>query len=268
MSLVIAGLGIKFLSHLTRETEKIIQNSDKVLYLANDRLFPEWILMSNKNSESLEGIYFSQSTRYDSYNAIKEKIISELKKYRNVSFIIYGNPNFLVQITALVEKAARSNGYPVYILPAISSLDCLLADLNINPGDGGMQLFEATELIVYRKMVDITSHVVIFQPAAIGQNGHIRNKDLAIKGVKILSDCLYKFYDGDKQVIFYEASQFPNKKPIIINLPLKDICRGKISSKTTIYLSPSEKGILDKELVKQIKLVFADLDTTSKKSSI
>jgi len=265
MSLIIAGLGIKFLSHLTKETEKIIQEGDKILYLANDLFFPEWIEHFNKNTESLDQLYFSKSARCDSYNAIKDKILSELNNFQNVVFIIYGNPNFLVQVTSLVSRAAESNGHEFYILPAISSLDCLLADLNINPGDSGMQLFEATELIAYRKILDLTSHVVIFQAAAIGQSGHTRNKIATTKGLKILCDYLGEFYSCAQEIIFYEASQYPNKKPVIIRTILKNAYKVEISSKSTMYIPPSKKGEICQLTVRKIKSIFADFNASSEK---
>lgn len=258
MALIIAGFGIKFLSHLTKETEKIIQESDKIFYLSNDDLFPEWIEKVNINAESLYSMYFSQSYRYDSYKLITDKILSELDNYKNVCFIIYGNPNFLVQITSLLCDSVKNNGHEVYILPAISSFDCLLADLCINPGDGGMQIFEAKELLVYKKFIDNLSHVVIFQPAAIIQDGHSRNKNLSIKGLKLLHEYLCEFYSENQPVIFYEASQFPGKSPKIIRTVLKNAAKEEITSKTTIYISPSMKGEICEEVANRIKLIEFD----------
>ena len=51
MSLIIAGFGVKFLSHLTKETEVVLKKSDKVLYLSNDNLSPKWIQDINKNKQ-------------------------------------------------------------------------------------------------------------------------------------------------------------------------------------------------------------------------
>lgn len=268
MTLIIAGLGIKFISHLTRETEEIIKSSDKVFYLANDDFYPEWIQSCNSNTESLYSIYFSQSKRIDSYGLIKEKILQELEKYNNIAFIIYGNPNFLVQLTVMLVDTARSKGHRAYVLPAVSSLDCLLADLCINPGDHGMQLFEATALLAYKKIIDPTSHIIIFQPSAIGQSGHDRNQEKIIKGLGLLYDYLSKYYSSDKEIIFYEASQYPGGKSNIIKETIKNITKIEISSKTTIYLSPSNVGELDFEMVVSLRSISADFDAASKKSCI
>lgn len=253
MTLVIAGLGIKFLSHLTKETEKIICDSDKVLYLANDLLFPDWIAQTNKNSESLEPIYFSENNRHNAYLAIKDKILYELTQYKNVCFLIYGNPSFLVQVSNYVFNEAKKNGFPVHILPAISSLDCLLADLNINPGDGGMQLMEATELIVYRKFIDITAHVVIFQPSIIGQSGHSREEKEISRGLSILIQYLSDFYAQDTAIICYEASQYPKIASKIISTPLKQLMNTRISSRTSLYIPPTKKSEPCQLIIQKIK---------------
>lgn len=60
MTLIIAGLGIKFLSHLTKETEILLKKSEKILFLTNDTFYPEWIASVNKNVENLNSIYFSK----------------------------------------------------------------------------------------------------------------------------------------------------------------------------------------------------------------
>ena len=267
MSLIIAGFGVKFLSHLTKETEVVLKKSDKVLYLSNDNLSPKWIQDINKNTESLESIYFSESQRSDAYNAIKEKILIELLTYKNVTFIIYGHPNFLVQITSTVADAAKKNGYPVYVLPGISSLDCLMADLCINPGDGGMQILEATELLIYKKFIDISAHVVILQAAAIGQQGHGRNKKIMALGLELLSIYLCNFYDSSHKIVFYEASQSPRSLQKTISTPLSHIENIELSPKTTIYIPPMKIKSVDSDMAKKIKLI-SDFNTSAKKFSI
>lgn len=241
MPLIIAGLGIKFLSHLTKETEIVIAKSEKILYLANDALFSEWIENKRKNTESLEKLYFSFSNRSDSYEAISQKILSELEIHNDLCFLVYGHPNFLVQITSLLVNIATKK-HEVYILPAISSLDCLLADLCINPGDSGMQLYEATELIIHKRMIDILSHVIIFQPSAVGQKGHIRDKEVIKRGLIILFEYLSSYYSDTHEIVVYEASQYPNSESKITRVTLKQLPKTKISSKSTIYIPPSRKN--------------------------
>lgn len=173
-----------------------------------------------------------------------------------------------MQITEFLVKRAKQVPFPVYILPAISSLDCMLADLCINPGTHGMQLLEATELLAYRKFVDNTSHVAIFQVGSIGQDGHSRDLKLMRKGLELLFDYLSNYYSLDQIVFFYEASQYPKKHKKVIETTLQDMKDEKISSLTTIYLPPAQPKEIDNEMVKKIKLLSTNFDTSSKKTSI
>lgn len=69
-SLIVAGSGIKFLSHLTNEARAYIEQSDAVLYLVNDPAMKEWIKKTNPRSESLDPLYTKYSLRLDCYNAM------------------------------------------------------------------------------------------------------------------------------------------------------------------------------------------------------
>jgi precorrin-6B methylase 1 len=73
--LIVVGSGIKSVAHLTEETKKIIQNSDKVLYLVNEEFLKQWIVRESKNAESLEPIYFNSTKRVDAYANITSEIV-------------------------------------------------------------------------------------------------------------------------------------------------------------------------------------------------
>ena len=60
-SLTLVGSGIKSLSHLTMEAKTYITQSEKVLYLVNEPAMKEWIQGANKNTESLDYLYFKYS---------------------------------------------------------------------------------------------------------------------------------------------------------------------------------------------------------------
>lgn len=256
MSLIIAGLGVKFLSHLTMETEKVIQKSEKVLYLTNDDAYPKYLKTLNKNSESLNEIYFSVKNRERSYQKIKEKILQDLNTYKNVCVLVYGHPTFLVQSTQQVVKIAEENGYKVKILPGISSLDCLFADLRINPGDGGLQVLEATEMLAYKKIIDTSSHLIIFQIAAIGLKGHENNEECYKKRLSLLSQFLKNYYNHEYEIILYEASQYPNIPPKITQCRLSDLDKKNISALTTMYIPPLRKAEKNLEIIEKIKTIF------------
>ena len=262
MPLIIVGLGIKSFAHLTKEAEKVIMESDKVLYLSNDKLYPKWIKEVSKKSESLNEIYFSEKKREDSYNALKDKVKMELSKVDNLCLAIYGHPAFFVQLTEKVSDCIADQ-YDFRVLPAISALDCLLADLVINPGHGGMQVMDATEMLVNKRYVDISSHIIIFQIAAIGLTGHHRCDNLMQGGLEILCEYLLKYYPKKHEVIFYKASQYPLMQPKIIRCFLSEAATTQVCEITTMYIPPLKEKFADETMVENIKLLFSNTDATS-----
>src|SRR3954469_14687474 len=91
-SLVVVGSGIKFVSHLTTEAIAHIEKSEKVLYLVNEPAMKEWIQKKNKNAESLDPLYVRHELRIDSYNAITNYILDNVRKKQHVCVVLYGHP--------------------------------------------------------------------------------------------------------------------------------------------------------------------------------
>ena len=54
------------------------------------------------------------------------------------------------------------------MLPAVSSFDCLISDLGIHLGEGCL-IFEATDLMIRQRRIDVASHLIILQVAARGE---------------------------------------------------------------------------------------------------
>ncbi len=233
-SLVLVGSGIKFISHLTPEARGYIEKSDKVLYLVNEPAMQEWIRRKNPNTESLDPFYFSHPLRADSYKAITVHILKALSENKNVCVVLYGHPTVFAQPALDAVRQAKQEGYDTRILPGISAEDCLLADLMINPGDCGMQSFEATDFLVYRRQFNPYSHLLLWQIGIIGITAHSKSKNNST-GTKVLILYLNSTYPLTHPVILYEAAQYPSYEPTIVRLTLKELTGAEISSIATLY---------------------------------
>lgn len=268
MSLVIVGMGIKAISHITKETETVIRGCDKVYYLANNTLFFDYLNSISTNIESLNNLYFSREKRSESYKLLGEKIINDIPKYKNICVAIYGHPLFLVQLSRYLLDWCEKERHDVHVLPAISSLDCLFSDLGINPGDGGIQLMDATELLVYRRTLDPYCHIVLYQVGAIGQLGHNREQTIAKKALLFLQSYLLTKYDKKHKVCFYEAGQTPNTKANIVYKSIDLMHTESVSSISTLYIEPKEGKMKDNKMCEKLRSFFADFDAPSEKFTI
>ena len=139
-NLCIIGSGIKSIAHFSVEACKFIENSDIVLYLVNEPLCAQYIEKISKKSFDLTSVYYSFGKREDSYNAISELILDYTEIYQNVCVVFYGHPLFCVASAQKSINEARVKNINVISCPAISTFDCLISDLNIDPTENGIRM--------------------------------------------------------------------------------------------------------------------------------
>jgi precorrin-3B methylase len=234
-SLVIVGSGIKFISHLTTEAKAYITGADKVLYLVNEPAMKEWIEKINPCSESLDKLYVKYPLRLHNYRAITNYILKNLRKNIHLCVVMYGHPAVFSQPALNAVIQAKKEDYYTKVLPAISAIDCLFADLLIDPGVRGCQLFDATDLLVSKRLIDPTAHLILWQAGVIGMLGLPKNHDNT-KGATLLYTFLKKFYSPEHNVILYEAAQYPFFEPKIEKFSLKQLPFANFSRLSIFYI--------------------------------
>jgi tetrapyrrole methylase family protein / MazG family protein len=235
-ALVVVGSGIKFVSHLTTETKVHIEAADKILYLVNEPAMQAW-LNQFTDAESLDDLYFKHAVRKTAYKEITSYILKNLEKYAYVCVVLYGHPTVYAKPALDAVILAKQRGYYAEILPAISAENCLFADLLINPGASGSLSVEATALLKYRKKIDISYHVIIWQIGVIDAMGHAHLHDNT-KGIHKLFEYLKEFYDPKQEIILYQAAQYPGFNPSILRIDLHELPYTQFSNITTLYIPP------------------------------
>lgn len=232
-TLIVVGSGIKSIAHLTEETKRVIQNADKVLYLVNEENLKVWIDREAKEAESMELIYFNFHKRADAYHNITTYIVNESRKIKNLCVVFYGHPAVFAESALSAVKIIRAEHGKAVILPAISSMDCLFSDLQIDPGNQGCFVIDATELLVYERQIDIYAHGILWQISNLGMHDTKQTQKL-----NVLCDYLLNFYHEEHQVCIYEAAILPLKKPRIEWLILRELYQVEVTPISTLYIPP------------------------------
>jgi uncharacterized protein YabN with tetrapyrrole methylase and pyrophosphatase domain len=165
-SLTIVGTGIRT-SQLTTEARSHLMAAEKVLYCVADAATERLILKLNQTAESLYDKYGEGKQRRETYNEMTETTLEYVRKGLDVCVAYYGHPGFFVNPSHRAIKIARAEGFEAKMLPAVSSVDCLISDLGIDLASG-CQIFEATDLMLRQRLVDPHSHVIILQVSALG----------------------------------------------------------------------------------------------------
>jgi uncharacterized protein YabN with tetrapyrrole methylase and pyrophosphatase domain len=251
--LFIVGSGIKSIAHLSNETIKIIRQSDKVLYLVNENYLKDYLKRESKDSESLDTLYFSFVKRIDAYHAIKDYIIEQCQKNATLCVVFYGHPTMLASSGILTSRALRESSIDVHLLPAISSLDCLFADLQIDPVDKGFFAFDATDFLIHKRKFDIRSHLILLQIGTLGSSSQKKTHN-----IPVLVNYLLKFYPDNQRVYLYEASQYPSKKARILTIKINELDTVKLKSITTLYIPPYLTSCYDMQMISALGMQVSD----------
>jgi hypothetical protein len=206
----------------------------------------------NPRARSLHGFYGADKTRLESYEAMVEAILAPVRAGRTVCAAFYGHPGVFVYPAHEAVERAREEGARAWMLPGISSIDCLFADLGIDPARTGCQLYHASDFLLYRSRPDTAATLVLLQIAVIGALGHLRQPDLS--RLPVLIDYLGCFYPIDHEVIPYEASPFPVLEATVERVPLSRLAEAELTIGTTLVVPPASSREVDPTMADRLGL--------------
>jgi uncharacterized protein YabN with tetrapyrrole methylase and pyrophosphatase domain len=261
-SLEIVGTGIQAVQHMTLAARDSIKDADKVLYLLADAITQMWIIKLNPTAESLHDFYKDGRPRIQTYLDIVERLLNYIRKGKRVTFVSYGHPSVFCFPTLEVSQRCREEGFSFKVFPAVSSEDCLFADLGIDPGLAGCQSYEATDFLLRERKFSTSSPLILWQVGVVGIITYIE-KYSPPSGLKVLVEYLSRYYPMEHNVIVYEASQHPIYDSVIQEIPLKKLSDFAIAPLATIYIPPVTKAKINKKMVRKLGM---DLSLSSRKN--
>lgn len=241
-SLVVVGTGIRP-GHLTQETRKQIERADNVLYLLAEVAPTSWIHRLNSSAESMIAIYRPGRDQREVYEELVERVLERVRQGKNVCMVTYGHPAVLDDSCHEAVRRARAEGYVAHLLPAVSAIDCLLADLGVDPGRAGLQLFEATDFLLHRRTLDVSVPLVLWQISVVGDTrttGSVNRE-----GLSLLADRIEEFYGADHEVVIYEATPFSVGRPTIERSSVKELASAPVEGLSTLFVPALSKPAPD-----------------------
>ena len=251
-TLVVVGTGIA-VGHLTSEARGWLEQADKVLYCVADVATERLIQKLNPTAESLYVFYADDKPRSRTYQEMIERILECVRQGVKVCVAFYGHAGIFVNPSHESIRRARLEGHRAMMLPAVSSLDCLFADLGVDPSIG-CQIFEATDLLVRKRPIDPSGIVIIWQIGCVGDPG-FRFKGYDARNLPVLVEYLEQYYGPDYEVVIYQASQYNICDPVIRKLKLKEVSPAVVTAISTMYIPPKRRNPADAEMIRRLGLV-------------
>ena len=236
----IVGTGIQSLAHLTPVAQHAIQHADLVLYAVADPLTVRHIQDLAQGECRPFSYPRDDSQRRDTYAAMAAEALSALQNKSKVCAVFYGHPAVLSSPTHLLYRRAQSAGFAAKILPGVSSLDCMYADLGIDPGSGGCQIYEATDLLTHQFAIETRVRLILCQIAMVRNTSFFGSNKIHSPrdGLLELANYLRRSYPNSHSLTLYEANALPTFPPTIHTLTLGDLEHQPVTELMTMLVPP------------------------------
>jgi uncharacterized protein YabN with tetrapyrrole methylase and pyrophosphatase domain len=237
-SLVCVGIGMTLGSHITPLARSYIDASDVVFAGLSDGIVELWLARMHPDVRSLQSFYCEGKSRLDTYREMVDAMLGEVRAGKRVCGAFYGHPGVFAWPTHKAIEIARREGYRAHMEPGVSAADCLYADLGIDPGKYGCQHYEASQLMLYRRRIDTSAYLILWQVGVAGDQSAARfSTDAAYK--QVLVDVLARDYDLDHELIIYRTVTLPMQQPRIERVRLRDLPSAGIDAHVTVVVPPA-----------------------------
>ncbi len=238
-SFVAVGLGMMLGAHVSPRSRSEIEQSDVVFGLVSDAIVELWLQDMRPDTRSLQPFYAEGKRRTDSYDEMIAAMMAEVRAGRRVCGVFYGHPGVFAQVPHHAVAAARAEGFDAEMHPGISAEDCLYADLGIDPGTFGCQHYEASQLMFYKRRIDPSAYLILWQIGLAGDRSLARYGTDAPYRRLLLELLAAEGYPETHEVIVYEAATLPISVPRVDRIPLSALVDADLRLQSTLVVPPA-----------------------------
>lgn len=241
--LVVAGCGMQLGRHISQRVLSEIEHAEIVFALA-DPWAMAWLGEIRPDLRSLACFYGEDKDRRRTYAEMEAAILAEVRSGQRVCAVFYGHPGVFACVPHRAIRSARATGHPARMEPGISAEACLYADLGIDPGDHGVQSFEATRFLAWQHSIDPAALLILWQVALAG-NLDCVGFDTIPARIAVLVDKLRNWYRDETRVILYEAATVPIADFRADELTLRELPDAHYQEFTTLVIPPASERLRD-----------------------
>ena len=251
-SLACVGLGMTLGAHIAPRARSFIQDADLVFVAASDPLVELWVQEMHQDVRSLQPYYATDKMRSRTYDEMVAAMLEPVFAGKRVCGAFYGHPGVFACVPHRAIEQARKARYVAVMEAAISAEDCLYADLGIDPGTFGCQHYEASQFMMYRRMVDPSAYLVLWQIGVAG-DPTLLSRGTGAAYREILLELLRPLYGDDHEVVIYQAATLPMHTPRVERIPLRELLHASLNDAATLVLPPSRPMEPNAEVVARLR---------------
>jgi len=245
-------------AHVSPRSRSCIEQADVVFAAVSDPLVELWLQQMHADVRSLQPLYAEGKSRHDTYREMVEAMLVPVREGKRVCGAFYGHPGVFATVPHRAIAQARAEGFDAIMEPGISAEDCLYADLGIDPGQVGCQHFEASQFMFYRRRIDPSACLVLWQVGIAGDRSY-RRFGTGPAHRRLLVDLLLHDYPASHEVIVYEAATLPITLPRMERMPLSALVDATLHDYSTLVVPPARALEPNAEILAELARLEATL---------
>lgn len=249
--IAIVGTGIVGSHQLTREAEEVIRRCRRTFVIESGYGIPAYLATLCPEVTELASLYEPGLNRLPTYRRMAAAVVSAAAKESPVCLATYGHPWIYCYPTTLITRAAPLLGLHVEVFPGVSSFDTLLVDVGVDIAHHGVQMYEATDLLLRHRPLQNDVACVIWQPTVVGDPTHHEGSYPADQ-FGTLQEYLLRFYPATHQVMIVTTKTHPMTRSVLQRLRLGELSAELAKSPRvgTLYIPPlHERAVADEKLL-------------------
>ena len=257
--LSVLGLGLRCPEQTSQRCRQALGQADR-LFLISDHLDKQtWLSELNPNYYDLMVHYGDGKARSQTYQEMADCVLECLRQGRSAALVSYGHPLVFCDPSRLAIEQTAREGFEVEILPGVSSIDCLLADLRVDLVHHGVQIYEGHDLLLHGLVLDPQCSQIIFQVPSLGDSGGGWKAGRFRGFIRALAERLADTFGWEHEVVLYFGSNSPDRPTRVDRLPLKDLDQAEMVNEYTLWVPPLGYQALPPELSPLDKPVDVEL---------
>lgn len=210
VDIYVVGTGMVGYSQLTREAMSALEASERVYFAATQDLVLEHVREEyTEDVVDLNEEYERNESRLDTYERMAEEVLSGAEELdAPVAFALYGHPMVFVSPSRFVLEEAPERGLEVEVQPGVSAMDCVYADVGFDPSTSGVQMVEATDLLVREWELNPQMPAMIWQVGAVETGMYVKDWSEPERFTRFRR-YLQRFYPDDHEVYLLQTATYP-----------------------------------------------------------
>jgi uncharacterized protein len=239
--LYLLGTGVSLAQHLTTETLEILKLCRQICTNLTDWELSPLPEDLRAKCVSLSHLYADRRPRVENYNEVTRVVIETVEGGGPVAWLTPGHPRVFDSVSDALLREGRRRGWNVSVVPAVSCLDTLLAELDCDPANG-LLVHDSTSLVMENVALLPSVATVLLQPGVFGSNLAQLSPNFTGTDLTRLRDHLLQFYSPEHRCTFVRSSTQPGQPHRISWILLRDLAsvRDEAVPGSTLFLPPAE----------------------------